>query len=346
MCTPSFAQMAAPSIFSEMKSVNPAILTMRKSGVSQASAQVDSITKDQQIEKLDATTFSANVNSKIQMLDLNAYRGGRGGGYTTEFVIDSTFGKKISSIVDSLNSNSTNTEKASSSYLSFSIGSPSKTGLNLFYVNYKNEYIYQSTVNGQNYNSNFSGKATLMGAKPGIVFGDNNQSIGLTFQFSKLDNTNSSPTTQKQLGGAIGLGAGNLHFELGVEFDPFTKRNTIYNSDGTLVKSPMTLKLSLLAETKIAGFTLGYKGMAYRGQYTDFDRLIQSQMIFSNLGSDTRIEHTFNFTLGGASGLGIGGSASYSNSNTPEKSNLFSSNNTHPTQTKAISLSGKIYNTF
>jgi hypothetical protein len=79
-------------------------------------------------------------------------------------------------------------------------------------------------------------------------------------------------------------------------------------------------------ETKLGALTLGYKGMAFRGQYIDLDKIIPTQLVYSNAGADIRLEHVVNFSIGGSSGWSFGGSGSYSNTTTKEKSSVFIGN--------------------
>lgn len=339
--------MTLPSVFPEMKAVNPAVLSLRKAGSLRATAQLDNIKKIQRITSLDATPFIVNESSKIDLINANLFRSGRGGGITTEFSADYTTGEKETTLKDATTNTSSFVTKASSGYVNFAVGIPQKMGVAVTYVDYKSSYTINELVNGTRYNSSASNKTTITGIKPGIILGTSAASLGLHFEYDKLKHSDigsRAPNSQKIIGAALGIGSPNFLLEFGVEIDPFTKVET--DPVLQIEESPTPMKLSLLAETKIYKLTLGYKGMAFKGPYTDLDRIIQNQLVFGNMGQKTRLEHVVNFSLGSSSGMTYGASGSYSKTNTLEKSNIFISNNKHNTETKAMSVSVKIGHNF
>lgn len=90
----AFAQMTLPSVFPEMKAVNPAVLSLRKAGNMRVTAQVDKIKKIQHVTNLDGQAFIVDENSDIDLKNVNFFRSGRGGGITTEFSADYATGEK------------------------------------------------------------------------------------------------------------------------------------------------------------------------------------------------------------------------------------------------------------
>lgn len=337
----SFAQMALPSVFPETKTVNPAALTMRKAGNFRATALVDSIKKTQHIKDLDGVEFVLDENTKIDLVNANIFKAGKGGGVTTEIAGEYVSGKKTTSFVDSSNTTTTFTTDSSSNYLNLSIGTPSKLGLGLVYVNYASKFSFSQKVNGTDYKQTMDMKTSIIGARPGIVIGSPNFSVGLLAEYDKISNSGAAsgaPESQKIFGAAVGIRIANILFEVGIEADPTSKAT----DPVTNVKMPMPMKLSFISEFKIWSITFGYKGMMFKGSYMDLDKIIQSQMVYGNLGDETRLEHVFNFSLGGDTGFGLGGSASFSSSTTKEKSNIFFSKNKHETKSTEVAASIKL----
>jgi hypothetical protein len=103
----------------------------------------------------------------------------------------------------------------------------------------------------------------------------------------------------------------------------------------------MPMKISFLAEAKLGFLTLGYKGMAFKGNFIDFDKIVPLQLVYSNPDSKIRLEHIINFSFGGSTGWSFGGSGSYSKADKKEKSSTFGSSELYPTKVTELSASLK-----
>jgi hypothetical protein len=89
----SSAQMATASLFGENKAVNPAVISKRQTGSFVVAVSQTNINKSQ--DDISASPFGAgNAKTEVEMQNLNVFRGGRGNGITTEFMLDRTQGKK------------------------------------------------------------------------------------------------------------------------------------------------------------------------------------------------------------------------------------------------------------
>jgi hypothetical protein len=345
---PSFAQMALPSVFPEMRTINPAVVSLRKSGNMRLSALSDNIKKNQPITILNGVPFNASEDSKISFLDGNFFYGGKGGGLTTELSADYTTGKRATTLTDNVGGTSTFNTNAASNYVSLAMGAGA-LGLGLHYIGFKSDYAFSQTVNETPFNSNVTQKLTIIGVKPGIIIGGPSLSLGITAEFDKLKSTITSnppmptsggtPDSFKYVGIALATGGANSVFEIGVEADPITDPGT---NPSTNEKLPMPMKISFLAETKLASLTLGYKGMAFKGQYMDLDKIIPTQLVYSEPSTDFRLEHIFNFSFGGSTGWSFGGSASYSNATKKEKSSFFGSRELYDTKITEYSAAAKM----
>ena len=157
------------------------------------------------------------------------------------------------------------------------------------------------------------------------------------YDFFKTSGVSGSVNGLKTIGIAFGMGEAGFLTEIAAEADPLS----------FLIKSPgmenvsMPLKLSFLIESKLSKFCIGYKVMAFKGNFVDPDRIIKTLLVYDNDATETRLEHVLNFSLGAETGLNFGASASYSKTNTKEKSSLFASTNKHDTDVREISFSAK-----
>ena len=73
------AQMSRASVFPEMRSFNPAVISFRPSGNIKLSGSYTGITKDQKVSNLDGNAFVLDDKSETTLTNLNLFRGGKGG---------------------------------------------------------------------------------------------------------------------------------------------------------------------------------------------------------------------------------------------------------------------------
>lgn len=336
-----FAQVSITSLFPEMKSVNPGLLTKRKNGQITVSTQGDRIEKDQNITQLDGAAFKLNEVSKIDLMDFNLFRGGKGSGLTSETTLAATSGKKVTTMIDGSDATTSFTTECSSKYFNSSVGFGNGFGIGVIYVDYASKYTFTNTVNGSATSSSNDTKINVTGIKPGIVFGGPGLALGIFAEYDSFKNASAQDSVslpaQKIIGLGLGYSGSSANFEIAVEANPAAELTV----EGFAEKLPMPLKASLLAEYKMSFATIGYKGMFYTGQYMDLDKIIPTQLVYSTQPDDSRLLHIINFSFGGNSKFNFGGSAAYSKSVSEEKSTVFLSKNKHPTETTAMSASLK-----
>jgi hypothetical protein len=127
--------MALPSVFPEMRMVNPALISHRRAGNIRLSALSNNITKSQDLTTLNGNAFSAKESSKISYTDGTFFRGGKSGNVTTEFLVDYCKGKRTTTLTDSAKANSSISTEATSNYASLGLGAGS-FGIDLHYVSF------------------------------------------------------------------------------------------------------------------------------------------------------------------------------------------------------------------
>lgn len=336
----AFAQISLPSVFPEMRSINPAVISLRKTGHVKLSGQVDKIEKTQKVEQINGSPFVFDDKSQIDLTNINFFRGGKAPGFTSEWYFDYTKGDKVTEITDASDQKSEYTTDTSSYYASYAFGSGRGWGLQLHYVGYSSDYRYNATINGDNQSSSFKQKISVMGARPGIVLGSHSLALGIFGEYNKFEaDARGAPESSALVSVALGSGGPNGLIELGVEADPITEQE---EDTASGKKPPMPMRVSLILERKFSRLTLGYKGMFYKGQFLDFDKIIQNQLVYRSTGDDVRLEHIFNFSFGGSKGFSLGGSASYSNYTAKETSSIYASSDKHDTEIKAMSVALRI----
>ena len=335
-CHSTWAQMTLPSAFPDMRNANPAVIPLRTSGHLKLAYQKDSVKRKQSILADDDFPFSGNQKDEVELNTINAFIGGKGGGATSEFSFDGTSGKQRSNFV--LDGESNHFDVNASSYLiKYALGFDSRWGLELLYMGYKSDYDIDFVLGGDPTNISIEQKSSAPGIKLGTIIGDPSLSLGLTFQYSALkvetkgaDEDTDDETEPLSIFG-VGLGTGGTDglLELAMEFDPISNQDQ---------DDLMPMKFSFIAEARIESLVLGYKGMLFRGNFIELDKIIQDQLIYQYSGESTRLEHMFNFSFGAKEGFTFGGNLSFANTSTKEYSSIFETTKKNPTKTSYITV--------
>lgn len=349
--TSTFAQMTLPSVFPDMRSVNPAVIPLRKLGQLKLGANQENFDKKQEVKTINNSPFVFTDQSDISLTNFNFFRGGKGGGATSELYVDSTTGKKETTITDESQSVSKFTTDVSSTYVSYAFGggggSGTRWGIGTHYVGYNSKYEFNFDLNGSNNSSSFETTTTLYGIRPGIIFGSPNLSFGLYYEYDNLKSEVKSsepgakagaPKAMQMVGFGIGTGGPKGILEIAAE----TSLIAPEKDPQTNKEPPRAMKLSLLAERRFSRITLGYKGSLYQGNYMDLDKIIQNQLIYINSADTARIEHTLNLSFGGDKGFSFGVSGGASNIKTKEKSSIYAASDKHDTTIKSTSFGARI----
>lgn len=163
--------MSRPSVFPEMHSYNPAVISFRQSGDLKLAVSQNKITKEQNVSNLDGNAFVLKDESEITLNNGNFFRGGKGGGITTELIVDYTTGERASDVTDGSGAKSSYKTETSSLFTNYAFGFANGVGLGLTYVSFESSFNFNGTLNGQAVNENYNSEVTVLGLKPGIVFG-------------------------------------------------------------------------------------------------------------------------------------------------------------------------------
>lgn len=333
------AQIASASLFGNMKNINPAVISKRQAGQYTFIAEMISAEKTQTLDS--GTKGEAEITSQ----DFNFFRGGKGGGFTTELFIKSAAGEMER--VDKATDGSTETADADvgSTLIKYAM-SFGNLGVGLTYSKFTN------TTTGTLTQLNTDQTNTAMGLSVGMaidigldlaIYGEF-FNVSTDYNFAVGDGAGGATADQGTAGGsAIQIGAGlgfsgkSSHFEVALEkpLGPVS----VKTDDGQL-KEVQAMRLSGTAEFRLGGIRLGYTGRAYINGYFDQEKQLYNSLIFL-ASEDVRLEHNVNLSLGGDKGLSISGGFSMSEIENKEPITL-TEPISYPTTTKLMVISANV----
>jgi hypothetical protein len=348
----SFGQIAKCSIFPEMKSVNPAVITSRKVGQYTAVGNLTKVHKDMDLRIANGSPVDADLATDIELKNTNFFRGGKGKGFTTEFSYDQTRGTK-KDILNPLDPEPLVIEsKANSSYFNLGMGIGPYFGLATTYVNYDYVIDFSQRFGSTQFNSRSITNFDITSIRPGLSFDLVGFHWGAYYDYIKFSGsvessfsatgttTSTNRFTEFPDSKIIGFGLAKswdkAHIEASHELMPWEKPNL----GGT--KNPTASRTSGLAEIRIRKLALGYKFNYYKNTFTDLDKIINSQMLFGNLVGASRTENIINFAWGSDKGIAVGGGFSYSRFESKEKPDFINTTDKQNTKTKYTSYSLKL----
>lgn len=325
----SFSQTATSSLFGELRNDNPAVISSRVAGQMTFNASKESVTKAQEFTAAEGGFGSGGESSsKIDITNLNFFRGGKGGGTTSEFSVDyatGTLTDEIETSANKIDSDST----ANLMVLNYNFGFGGLFGAGITYVGYNYSNAYDLDFGGSEVSDDFTASMTSIVANLGFstnfgpVYFGTYARVGQTAIKSKTNkdggdpnaaNTDQDETSSIVLVGiGIGVRTSGSHFELAI-----AKPAIEQEEEGEVVggnDDPM-FKANLIAEWRFSSFVIGYNGVYYSGGYTDPEQIVQKQLIYTT--QEARIVHGINIAFGTSKGFSIGGSASISTTETEE----------------------------
>lgn len=326
--------MVNSSLFGEMKALNPAVLSERKSG--QMTTIVSKLAA-KKTQDIDGTENKVNID----ITDFSLYRGGKGGGTTTEFAF-----RKSSGTAKRVADGKSEVTDADLTYANFGV-SFGRIGFSGFF----NKFVYKSDEATE---LSLDQTVTILDLKAGIKF----KYLAFTGELLRSDivlpeddtepspgqvvaDEKPEPTLGFIIGAGIGFSSGSSHYEFSIETTPSTMEEP--SSDGSgASKSVRPARISATAEFKLWGVTLGYTGRAYMNGFEDPELIVNNRLIFIARES-MRLEHNVNFAFGGDSGLSVSGGASISKSTAREpKSAVDPQELKYDTTTDLLIISAKL----
>lgn len=332
--TYSFAQMTGASIFPEMRTSNPAVLSSRPAAVLSFFGKKDNVVKNQDLSQ---TSFGAGTESstKVDVQTLSIFYGGKGGGITSEIILDMGTGKKTNEFVRTTGTEEVE-DNVEQTLFRYGISLGDNFGITIQNINfdYDSNYNFSGTPAFKvesNTNATFykAGFKFNLGVDLGLYYeggsGEQAQSVDGTKSESNIDFS--------RVGVGVGSNAKNFRVELAFEKDLEEEKfdNKVYNPT----------KISFSIEMKFANFAIGYTGAQLNEGFTDFDQLLYNNMVYASSQEESRLVNTFNFSFGSTKGHYFSGSVGFSQITVDEGNDLFNDGNKYETEITAMGVSVK-----
>lgn len=187
----TYAQIAVPSLFSENRSINPAAISSRKAGQMTGIVSTENLVREQD----HGPVFGAGsvVKTDTTLNRASYFRGGKGGGFTTEFQVEAVTGE-VETEVEGVQATASS-DSSSTIMFSYAMGFSKGFGLSLCAVNFTRDYAQTVDSGGTEYNFTEETNATFTSIKPGWIWGDSLRLgffVDLIMQSGTMDSTEQS----------------------------------------------------------------------------------------------------------------------------------------------------------
>ena len=343
--TLTLAQMATSSMFSGVKSINPAVLTSRESATFSAFGGYDSSEKIQDVSGSFGAGSELKTTGKLNRF--NAYYAGKGGGFLTLEAFAEQFKGSLevdATLADATQSGFTSTGEGDGTTLTVGLGIGKYFGISYATQSLEIQNSFKTTLNIAGNTTNIDTSSTSE-SNISRIRGGLRGNLGLDFgayyesQTSDTTSSDQQATNEKKTVNTVGVGLGTSsktsHIE--VFYEKRLKDTVIQSTEGNVTYSPERYGVAL--EFKSGGFSFGYIGSYVSGGFTDLEKQIYNDLIYGSSQYESRLENQVNFSLGkAAKGGSFGGSASYSKVESQQISNLDSETQV-PTTTTVLGAS-------
>lgn len=319
--TNSFSQVANASFFSSMRSINPGVAHLRSVGFLDVAMSQTEINK---FQDYTGGSILNGINTDIELNKSTIFYAGKGPGITLEVLADNENASRKEKFETSSYERVTETKGTSSTMKGIiDIGF---FGVELGTGKYKYDYLFEvdtpPNLNKETQNTKLDYSLTkigtaieVKGVSIGGFYGIQKAKGDVVTTLFNPDNGNpGSPETSDLEYETIfyGLGAGytskTLHLELSLEK---ISKQTLDQTNTYLLEletPKLGQRISAVAEVKFGKLSLGTRVRQIKGNYTDFEELISSNMLSVNSNeSDSKLETKFNFSWGSGKGLSVSG---------------------------------------
>lgn len=322
-----YGQIADVSFFPNSRSINPGIAHLRKSGVIALDTSLTNVNKHQ-----DVTVFDNGVDSDITLKRASLYRGGKGKGITTEFLISNESGEKENTFQQSGTQNKFDS-KSKSTYgdlkVSFGI-----LGLSLG----RGTFSQNVRIDSTNFSSAIDADFNFTSIKIGSSIGPKHIRVGLFYERILIDgiidftsDSNASRTTLDGTDHSYGFGLsynnGKAHIEMSYEKLIFDDDTTNLAEGETL--DPNAYRVTAVLEFKFKKISFGIKTSFIDGLFEDLNEVVSSQLLYGGMAKESRFEHSLNFSFGTDKGFKFSGFLSYTKFEVNEESDVIFNNQSY-----------------
>jgi len=335
----SFANITSASIFREMQSTNPGVISNRQAATFSVLAKKDDIKIEQEDISSIGLPAGSSYESNINVSNYSLFYGGKGKGLTTEFFAETGAGGKK----DTINEVTSVTELETTSKItnaSLGLGIFDGFGISVLQINGQDKQQYNATINGNPISVDTTTDISLTGFTVGTAF-HFGVDIGLFYQKADFKTKSTAQTagggggdTQSadRIGGGIGISSRSFRAEVG------------YVKNIKATKSEEGDLNPAMAEFTLEG-TLGKLKLGYTGRYLMDGFFMYKNVLYNVLAyqgnNEARLENTFNFSYGSdTKGHSISGSYSVGSVESEQTQPLISSlPNKFKTITSSTSMS-------
>ncbi len=335
----SFGQISDASFFPSVKSINPSVAHMRNHGF----VAID--TGQKKVERLHDVPLGGiigGIKTEVNLKKTTIFRAGKGPGITFEFLFDKESGEKEETIKRASDTRII-ANKASSTYyggifdlkyIGVSFAKAKYNYLNEFRIGTAPSISAKDVNQEQDYTNVKVGTAIKIKALRIGLFVLNQKSSGdLSYTYYDPSTGNRGTTEEfpistsaKGYGVGIGLTGSVIRTEASLERMYGNKLNISedFPDESQKVTPPPASRASVTGELRFKKIALGVRVRNIKGNYTDLEDLISSNLLYGNLeAGDSRLENTFNFGLGINKGFSFSGFYSTSKVTSQEKSPVF-----------------------
>ena len=331
----SEASVTSASLFKEMQSTNPAVISGRTARALSFLAKKDSIEISQ-----DLSTGPLGAGSKfdaeVELTNYSGFYGGKGGGPTLEIFAETGSGGRTNKIKEG-STVSENMTESTLTNLSVGMGLFEGFGLGLTKIAAEDKQQYNFTVNSQPVNVNTTFEYDLTALTAGISF-NLGLDFGLFYRKGSLESKSATQADTKQGIDRVGAGVGLVSKVFRAEVGYVKDLNSIDSSIGKL--SPTMMEFTV--EGALGKLKLGYTGRYYQDGFFLLRGVLYNNLAFQTNNED-RLENTFNFAYGNDSkGHSISGAVSIGTVDSQEAQPFIANDTTKyktTTKTQSFSLS-------
>lgn len=346
----SIAQIADASFFPSVKSINPGIAHLRTHGFVALDVSKRKVDRNHDVP---LGGIVGGIQTDVDLTKATLFRAGKGKGITTEFLLDQEKGEKVEDINSTTNGRRIIKNNAKSTYYG---GILDLHYFGISYAGAKYDYDYKFRIGAPpsisakdisttlNYTNIKVGTAFKLGrisfgayglsqkAKGNYTYAFIDPSTGITGTVEKY------PTSTSAKGYGIGLGftSNRLRLETSLEkmYDNTLKLSKDYPQE--VKKADDSSRLSFIGEARFRLFAIGGRVRSYKGNFSDLEDIISSNLLYGEMdSSDTRLETTFNFSLGIQKGFTYSAFYTQSKNTTNEKSPVFNNDLKYKAITKS-----------
>ncbi|EQC43672.1 hypothetical protein [Bacteriovorax sp. Seq25_V] len=341
LVTPTHASLTSASMFKEMISTNPGVISGRTSRALSFLAKKDDIKITQKDLSAGAAGAGSSYEATVEITNFSGFYGGAGGGPTLEIFGETGSGGRTNDIKAPNNTAIAQKNKSESSLtlINVGLGIWKGFGVSVVKATAEDKNSYELDVAGSKQAFNIKQENELTALTAGFAF-NLGLDFGLFYTKSSLKTKGGAETAEgggttpsdDRIGGGVGFSTKLLRAEVGyIKYMKAMQRET-----GKVTPS----MVEGTVETIFGKLKLGYTGRYIQNGFFMHRGILYNLLAFQG-NSEARLENTFNFAYGNdTKGHSFSGSFSIGTVKSKQTNGYISSDeNKYDTETKTQSMS-------